>query len=121
MEYVSYVIYGILIYLIVKRFLPVKGMKQITTTQLKEQLNDKDKQYVDVRTAGEFKRNSIRGFKNIPLQTLDKKATQQLDSNKEVVVICQSGMRSKQASKVLKRLGFTSVTNVKGGMNTWRP
>ena len=37
----------------------------------------------------------------------------------EVVVICQSGMRSKQASKLLRKQGFNKVTNVKGGMNAW--
>lgn len=41
----------------------------------------------------------------------------QLDKNKEVIVICQSGMRSKQAAKVLKKLGFQQVINVSGGMN----
>ncbi|WP_331435104.1 rhodanese-like domain-containing protein [Bacillus sp. SA1-12] len=28
-------------------------------------------------------------------------------------------MRSQQASKVLKKLGFSKVTNVKGGMSAW--
>jgi rhodanese-related sulfurtransferase len=28
-------------------------------------------------------------------------------------------MRSGQASKLLKKLGYTKVTNVKGGMNAW--
>ncbi|MGE1166875.1 rhodanese-like domain-containing protein, partial [Peribacillus simplex] len=34
-----------------------------------------------------------------------------------VIVICQSGMRSKQAAKVLKKLGFQRIINVSGGMN----
>ena len=58
------------------------------------------------------------GFKNIPLQQLAQK-TNQLSKENEVVVICQSGMRSKQASKLLKKQGFNKVTNVKGGMNAW--
>ena len=43
----------------------------------------------------------MKGFQNIPLNELASKASQ-LDKNKEVIVICQSGMRSKQAAKVLK-------------------
>ncbi|MGG3924306.1 rhodanese-like domain-containing protein, partial [Geobacillus thermodenitrificans] len=39
---------------------------------------------------------------------------------KEVVVICQSGMRSQKASKWLKKMGFQHVTNVKGGLNAWQ-
>ena len=42
-----------------------------------------------------------------------------LDQNKEVIVICQSGMRSMQACKQLKKQGFTSIKNVRGGMNAW--
>ncbi|MCY8721486.1 rhodanese-like domain-containing protein, partial [Bacillus sp. S10C12M] len=39
--------------------------------------------------------------------------------DQEVFVICQSGMRSLKASKVLKKQGFKNITNIKGGMNTW--
>ena len=39
---------------------------------------------------------------------------------KEVIVICQSGMRSSNASKVLKENGIQTITNVKGGMSAWR-
>ena len=58
----------------------------------------------------------MKGFQNIPLNELASKVNQ-LDKNKEVIVICQSGMRSKQAAKVLKKLGFQRVINVSGGMN----
>ena len=43
-----------------------------------------------------------------------------LDRNQEVVVICQSGMRSMQAAKQLHRAGFTNITNVQGGMSAWK-
>ncbi len=102
-----------------KRFLPTKGVNTISTIELKTELNDKNKQFVDVRTLAEFKGNHIRGFKNIPLHQLDQKAEKELSKEKEVIVICQSGMRSGQASKVLKKLGFSKVTNVKGGMSAW--
>ncbi len=58
----------------------------------------------------------MKGFQNIPLNELVSKANQ-LNKNKEVIVICQSGMRSKQAAKVLKKLGFQRIINVSGGMN----
>ncbi|WP_249652459.1 rhodanese-like domain-containing protein, partial [Lysinibacillus sp. D4A1_S13] len=34
-------------------------------------------------------------------------------------VIFQSGMRSINSSKILKKQGFKNITNIKGGMNTW--
>jgi rhodanese-related sulfurtransferase len=118
MEYVRYLIIALFLYFIIKRVLPTKGVTNITTTQLKSIIQDKNIQFVDVRTPAEFKGNHIRGFKNIPLHQLGQKAEKELSKQKDVVVICQSGMRSQKASKVLKNLGY-NVTNVRGGMSTW--
>lgn len=98
------------------RMRPAKGLKSISTDALKELLNDKDKVFVDVRTPGEYKTRNIRQFKNIPLGSDFSK----LPKDKEIVVICQSGMRSSQACKKLKKLGYENITNVRGGMSAWR-
>ncbi|MDZ5607395.1 rhodanese-like domain-containing protein [Bacillus pseudomycoides] len=103
---------------IISRFLPIKGVKNINGKELKAKMNQKNRQFIDVRTPGEFRGNHIQGFRNIPLNELVQKASY-LDKNKEVIVICQSGMRSKQATKMLKKLGFQHITNVSGGMNAW--
>lgn len=98
------------------KMLPAKGIKNITTTELKNILNDKDKFFIDVRTPAEYKGRNIRQFKNIPLGSkLDE-----LPKDKEIVVICQSGMRSSNACKQLKKKGYDRVTNVRGGMSAWR-
>lgn len=49
------------------RMKPVKGVQIISTHTLKGILNDKDRLFVDVRTAGEYKARNIPQFKNIPL------------------------------------------------------
>ena len=118
MDYLNYIILGFITLLMIQRFIPIKGVKQISTSDLKNELQNKNKQFIDVRTPGEFKARNIRGFKNIPLQQLAHK-TNQLSKEQEVVVLCQSGIRSKQASKLLKKQGFNKVTNVKDGMNAW--
>jgi rhodanese-related sulfurtransferase len=97
------------------RMKPVKGVKTISTAQLKPILSDKDKVFIDVRTPGEFKSRNIHQFKNMPLGLDFSK----LPKDKEIVVICQSGMRSKQACNQLKKLGFENVTNVRGGMSAY--
>ncbi|SFC37269.1 rhodanese-like domain-containing protein [Bacillus sp. UNCCL81] len=119
MENLKYIITGLLFLIVVKSFLPIKGIRQISITELKNELKNKNKQFIDVRTPSEYKSNSIRGFKNIPLHVLDSKINL-LSKDKEIVVICQSGMRSKKASKKLKKHGFKQVTNVKGGMSLWK-
>ena len=97
------------------RMKPVKGINTISTAQLKPILHDKGKVFIDVRTPGEYKSRSIQQFKNIPLGLDYSK----LPKDKEIVVICQSGMRSKQACNQLKKLGFEKVTNVRGGMSAY--
>lgn len=107
---------ALVIIFLIWRMKPVKGLKSISTTELTNVLNDKEKVFVDVRTPGEYKSRNIRQFKNIPLGSDLSK----LPKDKEIVVICQSGMRSIQACKQLKKLGYEKVTNVRGGMSAWR-
>ncbi|MEC4029651.1 rhodanese-like domain-containing protein [Bacillus subtilis] len=107
-----------LLWFVFRRFLSLQGVKQITTADLKSELKNKDIQFIDVRTPYEFRTKHIKGFKNFPLTNLPL-LTNQLSKDKEVFVICQSGMRSLKASKILKKQGFKKITNIKGGMNTW--
>ncbi|MDA2313144.1 rhodanese-like domain-containing protein [Bacillus cereus group sp. MYBK35-2] len=101
---------------VISRFLPVKGVQNINGKELKSIVGKQGKYFIDVRTVGEYRGNHMKGFQNIPLNDLAGK-TNQLDKNREVIVICQSGMRSKQAAKMLKKLGFQHVINISGGMN----
>ncbi|PAE07577.1 rhodanese [Terribacillus saccharophilus] len=119
MEFIIYILIALIIYFVIRNRFSSKAAKQISTAELRGLLKDKNKQFIDVRTSGEYKANHIKQFKNIPLHELKSKASS-LNQNKEVIVICQSGMRSAQAAKVLKKMGFNSITNVRGGMNTWR-
>lgn len=105
--------------LIVWKMMPAKGIQSMPASELKKILKDKSKQFIDVRTPGEYKGTHIKEFKNIPLNQL-KSQLGQLDASKETFVICQSGMRSAQAAKILKKAGFTTVVNVTGGMSAWR-
>lgn len=112
MEWIFIVVIGAFF---VWKMMPSKGVKSISTAELKSVLNDQDKVFVDVRTPAEYKGRNIKQFKNIPLGSSFEK----LPKDKEIVVICQSGMRSSNACKQLKKIGFERVTNVRGGMSAW--
>lgn len=119
-SWVIVVIFALVIWFLMKKMGGAKGVKQITTAQLEDELKtNKAAQYVDVRTPAEYKGGHIRQFNNIPLQQLHTKADK-LSKDKEVILICQSGSRSNAASKQLKKLGFEKVTNVRGGMMSWK-
>ncbi len=68
---------------------------------------------LDTRTAGEFERGHIEGFKNIPVDEL-REHLSEIEPGKPVYVICQSGLRSYIASRILEGNGFTAY-NFAGG------
>lgn len=68
---------------------------------------------LDVRTAQEFATGNIDGFVNIPVDELRERA-EELDKDKPVYVICQSGLRSYIAARILAGRGF-EVYNFAGG------
>ena len=114
----GWIIVLLVVAVFVWRMMPTKGIGSISTEELKGILKDKSKQFLDVRTPGEYKGRHIKEFTNIPLNTL-KEQLGNFDKSKEVVIICQSGMRSAKAANMMKKSGFEKVTNVKGGMSAW--
>jgi adenylyltransferase/sulfurtransferase len=43
----------------------------------------------------------------------------ELDSSREIVVHCKSGVRSAKAVAQLQQAGFRKATNLKGGILAW--
>lgn len=70
-------------------------------------------QLLDVRTVGEYGRGHIDGFMNIPVDDLRARLGE-FDVAKPVYVICQSGLRSYIACRILAQHGFDCY-NFSGG------
>lgn len=64
---------------------------------------------IDVRTTGEFASGHIKGSKNIPLDTITAKIQEIKKLNKPVIACCRSGMRSAQATSILKQNGIEVI------------
>ena len=76
-------------------------------------------QVVDVRNESEFKLGSVQGAKNIPVVQLPNRISE-LNPALPTVVYCAGGYRSSIASSLLKRVGFTDVSDVLGGFESIR-
>ena len=76
-------------------------------------------QVVDVRNESEFKLGSVQGAKNIPVVQLPNRISE-LNPALPTVVYCAGGYRSSIASSLLKRAGFTDVSDVLGGFESIR-
>lgn len=119
MQWIQYLIFAVLLWLIIKRFLPVKDLTNLTAAEVKELLkHQKDHLFLDVREVHEYREGHIKGFKNYPLSQLAHKVNE-LDPNKSVVLTCRSGMRSRQAAKILKKKGFNKISHLKTGIIGW--
>jgi rhodanese-related sulfurtransferase len=74
---------------------------------------------LDVRTEEEFSEGHLANATLIPLQELNER-TNELEQfkEKEIIVYCRSGNRSKTATTLLKTKGFRAM-NMEGGIRQW--
>lgn len=110
--FIAIIIVAVVIFLFIK---PMKGVRSLSAHRLKQELNDAHKIYIDVRTPEEFTKGHIKQFHNMPAGS----DFSTLPQDKEIVVICRTGGRSKQVCKQLRALGYDKVTNVRGGMGMY--
>jgi len=68
---------------------------------------------LDTRTVGEYSRGHIDGFSNIPVDEL-RERLDEIERGKPVYVICQSGLRSYIACRILEGNGYEAY-NFSGG------
>lgn len=73
---------------------------------------------VDVRQRAELSAGRFPKAVNVPLAELETYAAT-LDPAAPVMLVCRSGSRSRKGAKRLTALGFSDVSNVRGGVNAW--
>lgn len=90
-----------------------KGLKQWHLSDLEMLLQDESVTLLDTRTPKEFIQGHIEGFMNIPVDEL-RERIEEVPVGKPVYVICQSGLRSYIATRILEGLGYEAY-NFAGG------
>jgi rhodanese-related sulfurtransferase len=73
---------------------------------------------LDTRTEAEYARGHAEGFRNIPLDELRLRLGE-LDKTKKIFVMCQSGLRSYLATRILVQNGFDAY-NFAGGYRLYK-
>jgi adenylyltransferase/sulfurtransferase len=95
------------------------GPDEISVTQLKALMDQGAAPYLlDVRTPAEHQFCRLPHSTLIPMHELPTRAAE-LDAHADTVVYCRSGGRSHFAVQYLKKLGFTKVRNLVGGVLAW--
>jgi len=93
----------------------------LTPAQVKAKLDaNEDFVLLDVRSQKEWDTWHIEApqIRLIPQTMLFEKAGE-LPRDKEIVVTCRSGGRSYQASRILRKLGFTNIKIAEGNLLAW--
>jgi rhodanese-related sulfurtransferase len=75
--------------------------------------------FLDVRTQAEWDSFHIPNTTLIPLDQLAARVNE-VPQDREVVVVCRSGNRSKTGRDLLRQAGYDQVTSMSGGVNAWR-
>jgi molybdopterin/thiamine biosynthesis adenylyltransferase/rhodanese-related sulfurtransferase len=98
----------------------VAGFVEITPRELGARLSrGEEVQLIDVREPFEWDIVRIPGARLVPLATLPEVA-ETLDRDREIVVYCKGGARSRAAASHLADAGFRRVVNLAGGVLRWR-
>jgi molybdopterin/thiamine biosynthesis adenylyltransferase/rhodanese-related sulfurtransferase len=85
---------------------------------LKKKLDAKADIFIlDVREPHEYQICNLRGYL-IPVGDLPKRV-HELDTSREIVAHCRSGVRSAKAVNFLRRAGFGKAYNLTGGILAW--
>lgn len=96
------------------------GVKNISAAEFQQELAAKNnKILIDVRSPHEFQSGHIPTAVNIPVHDLGNRIGE-LANDKTIFIYCQSGMRSRQAGRILSKHGFTDIINLSGGIMSWR-
>lgn len=97
------------------------GAAGLTPTEVVQLINREKAVVVDVCGPDEFAAGHVTGAKNVPLPELEAKLAGVVkNKNLPLVLVCASGMRSKRAVSIAKKLGYENAHSLTGGMGAWR-
>jgi len=95
-------------------------MQSITVEELEARLKHSGNKplLLDVREPWEYAICHIEGSQLIPMRDIPS-ATNQFETDQEIVVVCHTGVRSMHVCYYLKNEGFDNVANLTGGVHAW--
>ena len=99
-----------------------KNVREVTVDDVKAKLDRKEKfALVDVREESEFAKDHLPGAIHLGKGIIERDVEQRIpDLNAPVVLYCGGGFRSALAADNLRKMGYTNVESMDGGIRDWR-
>ena len=97
-------------------------VESISSDRVKEIVSSREHDrylLVDVRQPGEYAKGHLPGALLLPLGELADRVSE-LSEDKQVIVYCRSGVRSKTACQILLRLGIDDPLDMEGGISSYQ-
>ncbi|MCX7692592.1 rhodanese-like domain-containing protein [Tepidimonas taiwanensis] len=93
----------------------------VSPTEAVQLINRDKAAVIDVCTPQEFAQGHVTGARNIPLDALEQQLPQAVKNKATpLVFVCASGVRSRRAVAIAKKLGYERAVSLAGGMAAWR-
>ena len=101
--------------------LPALGVISVSAQDFTVYVNeDRERLLVDIRTPEEYEAGHLPRAKNIDFYGPDFfRQIAQLDRDQPIAIYCRSGNRSSETLLAMKRMGFTDVAELSGGVIAW--
>ena len=98
------------------------GGPWVSTGQATHLINREDALLLDVRESAEFGAGHALGAKSVPIAQIEARAGADLAKRKDkpLIVYCDGGERAARAAASLRKLGFSRVLNLSGGLPAWQ-
>ena len=93
----------------------------LSPVQAVQMINREKAQIIDVCSADEFAGGHLVGSRNVPLDQLEQQlAAAARSKTTPLIMVCASGIRSKRAVAIAKKLGYEQAHSLAGGLKAWK-
>lgn len=93
----------------------------LNVQQAIQEINKRDALMLDVRANEEYQQGHIQNSIHIPLAVLQSRSKElEAYKNHPVIIYCRAGNRSTHAGVILKKIGFSDIKQLKGGILDWQ-
>lgn len=98
-----------------------RGTKEVDTRAAIKLINHQDALVLDVRDDSDYAEGHLPNSTHIPTEKIEERWVElKKFTERPILIIYSSGIRSHHSSKVLSKNGFNKVHNLMGGIDAWK-